>query len=379
MKIIKYVAFYSDTKDIKQNRQAVLAATNKINYICSALIRNGYQVQIISPGWTNNQSGFYSGNKVKLSENITLHNFFTFSSRIKFIRMFKYLLAPVQLFLYLLKNTKKEEPVLVYHSVILSLPVYLAKLFRKFKLVLEVEEIYSDVKQYSTLTQKIEFKTFKTADRYLVSTELLNQRINPARKPAIVIYGTYQAEEARDVKFDDNKIHVVYSGTFDPRKGAITAVFTAPYLPAHYHIHILGFGSENEKANLIQKVQEVSKISEALVTYDGILAGEDYIRFLQKCHIGLSTQAVDASFNNTSFPSKILAYLSNGLRVISVKIKTIEISPVGKTLYYYEDQSPQAIANAILSIDFDEPYDSRQLIRELDIVFAKDLKKIIEQ
>ena len=50
------------------------------------------------------------------------------------------------------------------------------------------------------------------------------------------------------------------------------------------------------------------------------------LKFIQKCQIGLCTQNIDAAFNTTSFPSKILSYMSNGLEVVGVNIAAIKNS-----------------------------------------------------
>ena len=71
----------------------------------------------------------------------------------------------------------------------------------------------------------------------------------------MVIYGTYNVEKQIANKFDDGKIHCVYAGTFDPRKGGMSAVNAAKFLDEKYHIHILGFGTEKDKKLLIIKIK----------------------------------------------------------------------------------------------------------------------------
>ena len=115
------------------------------------------------------------------------------------------------------------------------------------------------------------------------------------------------------------------------------------------------------------------------MTYDGLKSGEDYIRFLQSCDIGLSTQNPDAAFNATSFPSKVLSYLSNGLHVVSIRIPAIVTSAVGDLLSYYDEQTPEKIAAAIRSIRLSDPYDSRQRIRQLDIDFQNKLSVLLDR
>lgn len=378
-KKIKYVAFYTNKYLKKENRIHILSATNKIDYICSALNRNGYDIEIISPSWTENTSGFFKGNIKPLSDRIKLKTFDSFGGQNKIQKVIKYLFSLIQLFFYLLVNTKKDEPIIVYHSVILFLPIKFAKFFRRFKLILEVEEIYQDVVEFSKRMKHNEYIFFKMADKYIFSTELLNEKLNLTNKPYTIIYGTYQVEEEQKFKFEDDKIHVIYAGTFDPRKGgALAAAAAAEYLPKNYHVHIIGFGSKEEINHIQDTIKEVLKKTEATITYNGLLKGEEYIRFLQKCDIGLSTQIPDAAYNETSFPSKILSYMANGLRVVTVRIKAIEMSAIGNAVYYYEEQTPESIAKAILSVNIEEPYDSRSLIKKLGVRFDMDIKKLLE-
>ena len=111
---------------------------------------------------------------------------------------------------------------------------------------------------------------------------------------------------------------------------------------------------------------------------EAVCQGE-YIKFLQKCDIGLSTQTPNAEYNDTSFPSKVLSYMANGLRVVSIRIKALEKSKISDLLYYYENDSPKEIAKAIKSIDLSQPYNSRNKIQDLDENFIKDIKELLEK
>ena len=109
-----------------------------------------------------------------------------------------------------------------------------------------------------------------------------------------------------------------------------------------------------------------------------MLSGEEYIKFIQSCDIGLSTQNPNAAFNETSFPSKVLSYMANGLRVVSIKIEVLKSSAVNELLYYYDINNPEAIANAIKGVDMSSLYDSRERIKELDKKFREEIKNLLE-
>lgn len=371
---MKYIGFY----DVELNRRNIcLSATNKMNYIAEKISDLGLPVEFISASTTAPYD--IEGCVEKIDENISIKFFKAYkSSRNKLKRIFHILMNRIKLFLYCLINIKKGEQVIVYHSLDLMRPIYYAKKLKGFKLILEVEEIYNDVSDKSNSSKKMERKFIACADKYIFPTELLNEKFNKEKKPFLIILGTYKTEDEKAYKFNDGKIHCVYSGTFDPRKGAPAAAKAAEWLPVNYHLHFLGFGNEEMTNNIKNIINETNEISEATLTYDGLLSGSEYTEFLQKCDIGLSTQNPDESYNATSFPSKILSYMANGLRVVSIKIPAIEKSAIGNSMYYYEEQSPEEIAKAIQSVDINDGNDVRKRIRELDAIFQKDLKAILE-
>lgn len=377
-KEIKYVGFYDTYENSQENREYTLSATNKMDYISATLNKLGYKILIVSPSWTKNKQ-FHKGKIIKLYDDISLKLFSTLPWGNKIQKALSLIYGDLLLFFYLITKVNRNETILVYHSLWLRSIVRFAKKIKKFKVILEVEEIYQDVVSCSKYTRKEEYKNFVSANGYILSTTLLINKLNIANKPYIIVNGTYQVVDDQKCKFNDGMIHVVYAGTFDSRKGGgVAAVAAAEYLPKNYHLHIIGFGSKEDTNDLLIKIQEISKKSEAIITYDGLLSGEDYIRFLQKCDIGLSTQIPSAGYNDTSFPSKILSYMSNGLRVVTVRIKAVELSTIGNAVYYYEEQTPESIAKTIMSINIDEYYDSRALIKKLDVQFTESMKKLLE-
>ena len=100
---------------------------------------------------------------------------------------------------------------------------------------------------------------------------------------------------------------------------------------------------------------------------------------MQKCDIGLSTQNPEGLFNDTSFPCKILSYMANGLRVVSVRIPVIETSSVGTDVYYYENQTVVDIADTIKGINLKDGYNGRKRIEDLNKMFVNEIGKFLEE
>lgn len=376
MKDVYYVGFYDSPKagDVKRNIH--LAGANKMTYIISAIEKCDKNVNIISASQSL-ENKICKNTIKKISDKTTLFLPFCFGRSGNIKRFLNFIAIRIQLLYLLIFGVKKDANVIVYHSLAYMKTIGFAKKIKKFRLILEVEEIYGDVLK-SEKTVKKELKYFKLADKYIFPTELLNKKINITKKPYVIIHGTYKCEEECYESFDDDKIHVVYSGTFDPRKGGGSAAAAAGWLPENYHVHIIGFGNHEDTENIKRIIVDTNNKSKATVTYDGQFLGEDYICFLQKCHIGMSTQNPDADFNETSFPSKILSYMANGLRVVSIRIPAIESSDVGRDIYYYDKQTPKKIAEAIMKVDFCDSYNSRELIKSLDDTFVLRMKDLLK-
>ena len=327
-KKIKYIGFY-DIPDSKSNRVCNLAATNKMNYIASALYRTGYDVEIVSPSWMSEKSvvKFENQKTVIVNDDVSVTFCPSWLTKNKIARNIKIVFSLLWLFFYLILNVERNEKVLAYHVQWISIPIRAAKFIRGFELILEVEEIYQDVMVFNSYFPIWENKLIESADKYIFSTELLISRLG-IDKPFVIIYGVYNIQEKINTQNNDGKIHLVYAGIIDShKKGAFNALEASKYLTEKYHLHIIGFG---EIENLKDHIKKHNQTNKCKVTYDGVLSGADYISFLQSCHIGLSTQTMEGEYLQTSFPSKVLSYLSLGLRVVSCYVDCVSKSKIGR-------------------------------------------------
>lgn len=384
MKKIFYIGYFSDSDESKCRRTAPSADT-KMQYIIEAMVKEGYQVEVLSFCESDIRDCLWrkdSGYQKKAGD-VTVRFFNCFNSRFRILRLLGRKLSWLSKKRYIKKFVcNSDYSVLIYHSL------YLLKTARLLKrngkdFVYEAEEIYSDVLGKSHLREK-EINTLKLGKGYIFSTSMLSREINGDKKPELIVNGTYRSEPYTNVDIFKSKsgdmsnrvIHCVYAGILDVRKGGLNAAAAARFLPENYHIHILGYGSPEKVSEFKSNLEKIQENASAKVTYDGVLYGEDYNNFLQSCDIGLSPQNPDAEFNATSFPSKILSYMANGLRVVSIRIPAIEQSEVGSMIYYYDNQTPEEIAEAIMKIDFNDEYDSRAALEQLDKTFREKLKTL---
>lgn len=375
--MIYYLGYYNCEQLAAENRVAAPPAMNKMGYVISVLseiVKD--QAMVVSPSETSSCQ-YVKGSVHALNDRVCLKTFDSIHSRNKLLRGTGHILTKTQLLLYLLEHVKAEDTLIVYHSLALMKIVSRVKHLKKCRLIIEVEELYSDVREDDVLREK-EIDYLQTADQYIMITELLNREVNLSNKPYIISHGTYRTIPQYCEKFDDGKIHVVYAGSFNPVKGgALTAIGAAEFLNENYVLHVLGKGSDDATAVVRQKIHETASKTKCQIVFEGYKTSREFDSFIQSCHIGLSTQQPDGKYNASSFPSKILMYMSNGLPVVSVKIPAVESSQVGEYIYYYEDPASEKIAEAILQVPAECGDGAREKLKALDRAFVSELSNML--
>lgn len=373
-KQIKYIGFY-DRPDSLYKRASALSATNKMDYICDALHTLGFAVHIISPSWiveANNSWQRQRTTVVSTCKKLTLCPSFGSTSRLALY--FKIIISLTWLFCYLVITCKKNETILAYHTPWLSLPLRMAKAVKGFRLILEVEEIYADVSLLHPYFDVMEKRLLRSADSYLLSTYLLKNKVDDSKRYAI-IHGVYTVSEVLSTPFNDGKVHLLYAGIIDSHKqGAFNAVECSQYLSEQYVLHVIGFG---ETDKLCARIDELNRTNKCQIYFDGTKSGEEYVRYCQMCHIGLSTQKMVGEYLQTSFPSKILSYLSMGLNVVSCYVECVAESKIGSLVTYYHDDDPKEIARAVMSVPLRRGSDLQKAIAKLHQSFMDELKVIV--
>lgn len=365
-KIIKYFGYYDSLSNALEQRAFSPAAKTKMDYICHVLNRCGYDVCIVSPCKTR-KAQVHFGKTLELDQHNTLQLFMTLGRGSRLRNALDYLLGNILLFIYVMRHVKKDEQILVYHSLGYGNVFNLARRLRRFKVILEVEEIYQDAVNCTLQQQLREYKSFQTADAFIFPSAFLNTIANKNYLPCLLIHGTYRVSTVLIQRSTNQQIHVVYSGTFDSRKGgALAAINASLFLPDIYHVHILGFGSDQEVEDILAMIAHVNARSSAKITYEGMLPEHAFKEFLHSCHIGLSTQNPDISLSDTCYPSKILLYMAHGLQVVSARIKVVETSAIGKYVEFYDENSPQNIAKAIIRLGLNQNVDGRAILKQLD-------------
>lgn len=346
---MKYIASFDLPQYDYEQRSINLAAVNVMEYM-AGLYNNMAPLEIISPIRTLARKGFFKSRKLNLMNGISLRIPFSFGVNSTIGRIISILIVQFWLLKVLLFNCKRGETIIVYHSAALMRIIKFANRIKKFNLIFEIREIYSDIN--CIVDSKTEYEYFDIADKYIFATSQLNKKINHNNKPYVIAPGIYQNLTSEGIdKFDDGKIHLVYAGNFRKAKGgAESSIRIAEFLNDEYVIHILGSGDKASLNEILKLIDAQNSKHGAKIIYEGIKRGVDFNKFLQKCDIGLSTQNPEGTFNESSFPSKVLTYLCCGLEALSAEIPAVTDSPIGSYVHYYQKHDSSAIAKSIMRI-----------------------------
>lgn len=377
MSRFKYICYYSYSCR-KEERRNLNSAVTKIDYIVSILNRLGYGVDIISK--TPQSSERFSpslGFVCKIGDNNYVRHFASLGCRKnKFLYILSRVINTFHFFFWLLFNTKRGEQILVYHSLGYCISLSIISKIKGVRLIGEIEEFYEDVMGGGAFTHFSEELFVNSCDSYIFPTQLLRDKVSK-EKQSVVIHGVYKVEERVCFPDDDGKVHVVYGGSLSKDKGCIEAAKSVKYLPKEFFVHICGNGANNEIRRISEVINGLREEGYNNISYEGALSSVDYKLFIQKCHIGLCTQNPHAAFTSTSFPSKILIYLSNGLKVVSINIPSIRETAIASNIDFFNDQTPEAIANAIIMSSRAKPNSSIELLRSLDEEAVTDIKDLL--
>lgn len=374
---IYYLGYYAKPA-VAPSRHAFPSAVTKMDYVMDCLGRLGYRVICLS------LSPVYRGEAeservIELSGSSRLILLRSAGRRGKFDLPAQRLLNKFYTAAGVFRAVPRGATLVAYHSLVYSRILSFLKRFKGVRLILEVEESYSDVSG-SKLDALTERRIFKAADGFICSSPTLLEAVNRAGRPSCVAFGSYLKPKRKKISFGDGRTHVVYSGTFDRRKkGALNAVAAADYLGEGYVVHVIGFGSKEDTEELERLADEHNRRGDSTVEVLPALYGDEYEVFLQKCDIGLSSQALDAEFVGTSFPSKVLVYLANGLKVVSGRLASIQGTLLESALFLYSDDDPKVIAACIENAAHSRSANCDEVLARLDEEFLADLRCVLSE
>ena len=375
---MQYISFYDHELNKDENRAYSPAGRAITEYVAKVISDAGIKLQIISPICTKNRKGVYYKKEYMTPEGFSVVLPFSFGANNVIKKILKRIWQILLMYIFIIPLVEKNTTVLVYHSVSLTRGLSVLKKIKKVKIILQVEEIYADVTNNKKYRIR-EDRAFNIADGFIFPTKELERIVNKKEKPYVIVHGEYLEKKIKeDNKNKSNSINCVYAGTFDENKGGVfRAIEAARYLDEKFILHILGFGSEEESQKVKNKIIEIQSLTKCHIVYGGLKKGEEFDKYIQKCQIGLSTQNPEGNYNDTSFPSKVLMYMSNGLDVVSVDLPVLRESEVAEYIEYAYTADGIGIAKAIEHLVENGSKDCGKILNVLNKEFTQKLLEMI--
>lgn len=373
---VYYVGYYVDEFLAKEYNHFP-SALPKMNYIINAVKKSGHNIEVVS--LCTAKANRVRFRKVKIDNNEE-HLFF---SSVAGFRKIRQLMLQLNVFFYLIFHLRANDKVIIYHSLSYKIWLKVFLTFFRSKCIVEVEELYSYVNKGWENRRRREIDLINSFDYHICVNERIASTVTNGKNKAILSYGSYYLPNYNKHIITTDEIHLVYAGVIESnRNAACLAVEAMKYLPSNYKLHVLGFGNEEDIQKIKSKMQAINSIFGEKCEFCGEMHGEEYYSFLQKCNIGLSTHQYfpsDMLSADYSFPSKILTYMANGLKVVAQKIESLTNSSISDFITYYIDPKPEEIAKAIISVNTNDGYDGRKIISKLDQSFCCEIKKLLER
>ncbi|MFA4848745.1 MAG: glycosyltransferase [Methanoregula sp.] len=272
--------------------------------------------------------------------------------------------------LWFLKNTNREDIVVVYNFLPrTAIPIIFSKFFRNYKLIVQFEELYGYMdypyKPICWLLERFSLQSaigFITPSHYIADI-LRKYRNNNAR--IVMSYG-YPTIPILKHHFQQSptRLQLIYSGNLDSERGVLNFINLLPYVTDFADLTITGKGPFS---SLIEKLSQTHDNLKFL----GFVSEDQYVNVLSEMHVCINPTPVDSNFAKYTFPSKVIFYISNSKIVLSTPLEVIKNSPYQKVIQFYEGSNPQSLRDSLLFIK-----ENYQSLSERTRQFSAEIQKI---
>lgn len=372
---MKNVFILCNSENEKSNNyiQYGAAGSSLGNYLANTLgEQDDYCVKILNLGSPNKNRKSIKDTKIYDFKNYKIVEFKSFFKFVPSIFRAKTVLN--EAVKYLKENFKDGDKILIYHSL------YYSKKYSKIikiaglsNVVLFVAEIYSDASNKSISCRNWELRQIRLFNKYIcMSKSLSDICCTTKNKKAIILYGCYSNKTPIVENKKNDKIHLVYSGTTSKTKnGLYIAIEAMRHLSQDFILHIY-CQPVKEALIAIQNCQNV--------VYEGYVSESVLNVKLREYDIGLACQNPKEMFNNSSFPSKIVKYLSCGLSVISSASSSVLDSPFANIIDIFEQYNSKALAECIIKTSQNLHYNENiKIIQNFHNAFRNDVVTLVEE
>jgi glycosyltransferase involved in cell wall biosynthesis len=326
------------------------AATRKVAQVTSALRRSGVGAVVLSLGRGRQQGSgkWYSAKVVREDRTPIIYApFFDFPILTHLVTLFG--LVPL---IWRLRSSRGVSSVLLSYN---RLPHYLmavelAKLL-KFRCFLDLED--GDVQEGGTAFRRwlarvlsARFDHLCNAGGVLAASALSQQY---AGQKTVCCYGVANSV-AVDRDWDAKPLVVLLGGTLQRTTGVQIFIEAIRYLralgqPALRDIEFVITGKGDMAASL-----QVLSAQDGLpkIKFLGSVSRSNYVKVVQRAHIGIALKLPSSDLAETTFPSKVIEFASTGLLVLSTRVSDVPSLFREDGAIYLNSEDPRELAERLL-------------------------------
>lgn len=229
-------------------------------------------------------------------------------------------------------------------------------------------------------------KLLSKADGYIFLTEQMSERVNPDKKPYIVLEGHSdctlgEVADSERYEVKTGKRVIVYAGSIKKLYGiqALVEGFLKANL-TNTELQIFGDGDYREE------LEEICKDNPS-VKYMGIRPNGEVVEVEQRSALLVNPRPTAPDYTKYSFPSKNMEYMASGTPILTTKLPgmPLEYYPY---IYAIEDENAGGIADSLRAV-FNDDIETRlqkgKMAREFvlneksNTVQAKKIIKFLEE
>jgi hypothetical protein len=196
---VHYFSFYLEPSQAAR-RVAVPAGFAKVEYVASAAAGAGFDVRVVSTAVA--KAGYVPGERG--GQHIYLPSWRP-PLRAGFAVAVAFMWA--QIVRYLLLEVRRGDTVMAYHSLSYIGPLTAAGRLKKFRLVLEFNDLYSAVSEKYRGRKRVEERFIRGADAHLFMNRIAARKFSGG-KPHVISYGSYDVPARSVERRDDGCTHV---------------------------------------------------------------------------------------------------------------------------------------------------------------------------
>jgi len=241
-----------------------------------------------------------------------------------------------------------KESIVIYDVLVVSaaMGAILAAKLRRFKKV----GVVTDLPKFQPIAKssfmlRMNDKVVANSDGYVFLTRQMNDEVNVANKPYIVLEGHVDEhmEEKAHAPFSCQQKNIVYAGAIEKIYGIemLCKAFVDIALPNEV-LHIYGNGDyATELSALAQETRNI--------VYHGNRPNEEIVEAELNAMLLVNPRPTDGEYTKFSFPSKTLEYMASGTPVLSSRLAGIP-EEYEDYIFYFDANTKEALGKQMRKI-----------------------------